>query len=77
MIYNTESFIYNLNYNIECNQMNSIDNVLGFKTMEYNSDFINLELNNVNMNYINNSENNEKYNYKKSFIIRNFHYDYF
>ena len=28
------------------------------------------------MTYINDSENSEKYNYKKSFILRNFNYDY-
>jgi hypothetical protein len=76
MIYNTENFIYNLNYDIDCNHFNSIDKVLGFKSVEYYSNLIDLEFDNINMTYINDSENNEKYNFKKSFILRNLTYNY-
>ena len=76
LMYSVSEFVYNINYDINCNDLNSIDRILGFNTTEYQSNFINLNFNNITMNYIIDSESSEMYRYKKSFMVKNFTYNY-
>lgn len=69
MIYSPNQFIFNADVE-NCNANCSIDKVLGYNSYQYHSNKILYDLDNKELEYISGSELDDKYDYKKSFIIR-------